>query len=127
MAIMLMWTVIKKALLVLLVLACIILIHDLLSWRPTLSRIEKISTTVGQPVSEALRYLEDNRELLCIESIGMFEAESKEWMVVRLRNVSIIGVMLSWCCGDWVSGAQISGLVQLTIENGKVSQGRIFN
>ena len=98
-----------------------ILAYDLLLWKRTRDRISVISSLRGESTDEAYAFLEKNNKELGIVTIKHNSQNGDEWFVVKLRKVSIIGVLFSWLNSRHSSSIEISGTLCIYIENGKVT------
>ena len=105
----------------------IVVVYDLVLWRRTLIHIDRISALKGSSYREALKFLKDNRESLDIAAVREYENGDKKWLVVELRHVSFIGVLVSAICPfQSLAELEISGLLEIDIEEGRVSSCSIF-
>lgn len=116
---------IKKLMIVVVLVIGIAVVYDLVLWKWTRDRINKISSLAGMRVSEALVYLEENRDPLRIASVHLHQEAEDEWIVVKLDKVSILGIVLSWCCNDKLAFLEISGMLLLSIEDDRITTSQI--
>lgn len=103
----------------------IAVVYDLVLWKQTRDRINKISSLSGMPVTDAIAYFEENRESLQIESMHKYQEAGDKWLVVKLKKVSFLGVALSWGCNDNLASLEISGILRLSIEDDRITTSQI--
>jgi len=115
----------KKFMIIVVIVIGVAVVYDLVLWKQTRDRIDKISTLTGMPVTEAIAYLEENRESLRIESVRQHEEADVKWLVVQLKKVSFLGVVLSWCCNDKLASLEISGMLRLSVEDDRITSSQI--
>lgn len=100
----------------------IAIVYDLVLWKYTFDRIDKISSLcAGMSVPEAIAYLEENRKPLQIAEVEKYRGGEKEWLVVELKKVSYLGVIYSIFCSPKCASLEISGLLRMSIEDGQMT------
>ncbi len=116
---------VMKFMIIVVIVIGIAVVYDLVLWKQTRDRIDKISSLAGMPVAEAIAYLEENRKPLRIESVRQYQEADGEWLVVKLKKVSFLGVVLSWCCNDKLASLEISGMLRLAVEDDRITTSQI--
>ena len=96
--------------------------RDLYRWHETLQRIERISQLKGKTLQEALSYLEVHQDDLAISDVTEYNDGENQRLIVSLNKVSFAGVLVYMFTGpdSWLSKYEISGLLNVSIENERI-------
>jgi len=107
----------------------IILAFEISLWNKNLSDEKELSRLRGMPVDEAMAYMRHNKQTLNIEDIRKYSSDfngtHRQWIIVELRRVSLLGVIISLMLPVEMSDIEITGLLYFPIDDGKI--GYPFN
>jgi hypothetical protein len=115
---------IRLSLVAFILVTLILIIHDLFLWRTTNAHINEILSLEGHSYQDAVAFLnlQDNRISLSIADVREYKNGSRTWIIVELNHVSVIGTIASSIgTTPCFSGMEISGLVQLHVDEGHIS------
>ena len=98
-----------------LLLACQIVL-----WGINIYNEKQLERLGGMPVDEAVTYMRNNKGKLNIKDVRRhsdsdFRNKSKEWLIVELRHVSILGIIISWVVP--ISPVEVTGLLYFSIDD----------
>ena len=102
----------------LLLLFFLLLAHQIILWGKNLSDIRKLELLRGMPAEEAVMYMRDNKKALNIEDVRSLGESDKQWIIVRLRHVSILGTFFYLLSPPSLPfDVDISGLIYCSIDD----------
>ena len=96
----------------------LLLAHQMILWGKNISDIRKLELLRGTPAAEAVVYMLDNKKALNIEDVRRHGNIDKQWIIVSLRHVSILGVIFYFLSPPGLPfDVGISGLIHCSIDD----------